>query len=593
MKQKKSGLTIEIDCNAAVKPLKEFFLHIPDKEVIERVWELSESFFPKLIFNAISNLSKAILSPNIKHTDKTNPFIETSYPVNAKWPDIENEVNDKLNKISKEQPNVLAQIPLESKQEQILNLLNKNRISISNSEIEFDIPDEYLEYQKLINGNLPEILVETRTPISTIKFKGQFLSKKQEIEGIVFVMFTPLLVVKQTQEIRFPIFVGLKTLNNAHQNLTKRQEKTFWNTLLQSIAKAFSISTDEVDKLKIEQPLTEPKIPIIKSPMHLESLKHGRQPDPQMKMPFYEDGKPPIEVIGLNLEKKHHHALNAIQKILQETKYRGNVPGTELDGQNNFKFTGYLPRIRMSRAQYLDAYGVKKHESSRGKWEFSGKEVEEALSALKDLHTQNHLIISRRKRWENGKELIDRIQTISPIIRIYEGWEGLTKSEDDYLSENAESEKIKEKHKGFLVEPCPLMVDQINEYFLLKPANMYQEIKLKFPNASKYSYVFLDWIIHEAHLKKGKSHPKDWPEALEVSRESLANSLRLDCYVKSRNWKRIDQIIAKCIQIALGLGWICKHETAPGKTVTTLNKFFLNKEKFDTLHKSSVAIENS
>lgn len=82
MKQKKSGLTIEIDCNAAVKPLKEFFSHIPDEEVIERVWELSESFFPKLIFNAISNLSKAILSPNIKHTDKTNPFIETSYPVN-------------------------------------------------------------------------------------------------------------------------------------------------------------------------------------------------------------------------------------------------------------------------------------------------------------------------------------------------------------------------------------------------------------------------------------------------------------------------------------------------------------------------------
>ncbi|MFZ0565789.1 MAG: virulence factor, partial [Chlamydiales bacterium] len=292
-------------------------------------------------------------------------------------------------------------------------------------------------------------------------------------------------------------------------------------------------------------------------------------------------------------EKKHYHALNAIQKILQETKYKGNVPGTELDGQNNFKFTGYLPRIRMSRAQYLDAYGVKKHESSRGKWEFSGKEVEEALSALKDLHTQNHLIISRRKRWENGKELIDRIQTISPIIRIYEGWEGLTKSEDDYLNESTESEKIKEKHKGFLVEPCPLMIDQINEYFLLKPANMYQEIKLKFPNASKYSYIFLDWIIHEAHLKKGKSNPKDWPEALEISRESLASNLRLDCYVKNRNWKRIDQIIAKCIQIALGLGWICKHETAPGKTVAVLNKFFLNKEKFDTLHKSSAILENS
>ena len=592
MTQKKAELTMEIDCDAAVEPLKEFFSHIPEEEVIEHIWKISKSFFPRLIFNAISNLSKAILSPNIKNIDKTNPFIETSYPVNIKWSDIENEVSEKLSKISTEQTRILATIPLESQQEQILNLLNNNRISISNNEIEFDVLDEYLDYQKLITGNLSQI-VETRTPISIIKFNGQFLSKKQEIEGIIFVMFAPLLVIKQTQEVRFPIFVGLKTLNNIHQNFTKKQEKIFWNLFLKLLTEAFSISTDEINKLKIEQPLSEPKAPIIKSSMHLESLKHGRKPDPQMKLPFHEDGKPPIEVIGLNLEKKHYHALNAIQKILQETKYRGNAPGTELDGQNSFKFKGYLPRIRMSRVQYLDAYGVKKHESSRGKWEFSGKEVEEALSALKDLHTQNHLIISRRKRWENGKELIDRIQTISPIIRLYEGWEGLTKTEDDYLNENVEYEKIKEKHKGFLIEPCPLMIDQIDEYFLLKPANMYQEIKLKFPNASKYSYIFIDWIIHQAHMKKGKSKPKEWPETLEISTEALASSLRLDCYIKSRNWKRLDQIISKCIQIAIGLGWICKNDTVPGKTVTTLNRFFLNKEKFDTLHNSSAVIENS
>jgi len=499
----------------------------------------------------------------------------------------------KLTQITKESPNVLANIPLKNNQEQFLNILNRNRISITDSDIEFEIPNEYVECQKLINGDIPQVLLNTETPISRISFKGEFKSKKLKFEGVVFVIFTPLLVVKQTQEIRFPIFVGLKTLNEIHQKFNSRQTQAFWKEFLKLFEQSLFSSVEQNNYLKLNPVLSDPTVPIIKSPMHLESLKHGRKPDPQLKMPFCEEGKPSIEVIGLNLEKKHHHALNAIQKILQETKYKGNVPGTELDGHNNFKFTGYLPRIRMSKAQYLDAYGVKKHQTSRGKWEYSGKGSEEALSALKDLHTQNHLIISKRKRWVNGKELIDRIQTISPIIRIYEGWEGLTKTEDNLLSENVETVKIKDKHNGFLIEPCPLMVDQINDYFLLKPANMYQEIKLKFPNASKYSYVFIDWVIHEAHLKKGKSKPKQWPESIEISKESLARSLRLDCYVKSRNWKRIDQILSKCVQIALSLGWISKHEIVPGKTVAELNKFFLNTEKFNRLHKSQKAIKKA
>lgn len=584
-----SELQLTIDSSGTITPLKEFISSIPNQDVVDHVWKLSQEFFPRLILNATTNLSKAILDQNIK-IDKSNPFIETSYPVEVKWSDIEKNVTEKLNKLSNNNQNEITHIPLNNKQEQILNLLNGNRISIVDNEIEFEIPNEYLDYHSLTNGNFSNDLIRTKTPISIIKFHGEFKRKKKTFEGLIFILFMPLFVVRKTQEIRFPIFVGLKTLNDTHKTFSKKIERLFWEQLLSLLKKELNLL--ENNTFIQNEILSAPKIPIIKSPMHLESLKHGRNPDPQLKLPFCVEGKPPIEVIGLDLQKKHYHALNAIQKFLQETNYKGNVPGTQMDGSNSFNFTGYLPQIKISRAQYLESYGVTKNETSRGKCEYSGIETEEALSALRDLCTQNHLIISRRVRKVNGNNVIDLIQTVSPIIRIFEGWEGLTKKEDVYLSKKGENEKIRKKHMGFVIEPCPLLVDQIDKYFVLKPANMYQEIRLKFPNASKYSYALIDWILQEAHLKKSKSKSKDWPETIETSRDTVANALRLDCYVKTRNWKRIEQILSKCIQIAISLGWISKHDTIPGKTVSVLDRFFLNKEKFDMIHKNS-AIENS
>lgn len=576
-------IKLEINTDLTIAPLKDFFAYIPDKEVAERTWEYSELFFPRLIFNAVSNLSKAIQNPSIKGIDKQNPFIETSYPVDLRWEEIKDEITAKIQSLSEERKNVLGHIPLKNRQEQILNMLNGRRLAISERDFELNIPEEHFECEKLLSGDIPQVLVDTATPISIIRFEGEFPTKNQKFKGAIFALFAPLAIIEQTQEVRFPICVGLKTINNIHKDFTKRQEKVFWAKALQVLEDALQISGSKKEDLILGQNLTDPKT-VIRSPMHLEGLKHGRKTDLQMKLPFEEEGKPAIEFIGLNLDKKHHHALNAIQKLLQETKYKGNVPGKRHEGNNTFQFKGFIPRIRVSKAQYFEAYGVKKNQTSRGKWEYSGFEQEEALSALRDLSTQNHLIIFRRKRWEKGKELIDRVQTVSPLIRIYEGWEGLTTREDDLINENGKNDETENKHTGFLIDPCPLMVDQVDEYFLLKPANMYQEIRLKHPNASKYSYTFIDWILHEAHKKKGKSKEKDWPESIETSKETLATALRLDRYVKTRNWKRIDQILEKCIAIAVGLGWIKKHETLPGKTVSLLHRFHLNQDRFNELH---------
>lgn len=331
---------------------------------------------------------------------------------------------------------------------------------------------------------------------------------------------------------------------------------------------------------------------IIKSSLHLENQKFGRKPkinEEQLDLfpnIVTQAKEIKVEVIGLNFQPSHYQALGAIQNLLAKTNYDGNAEGTYLTRDtNSFKFEGKIPRIKFSRAQYLEMYGVKKYITSRNKMEFGGKESVIALDALQYLGTQPHLIIATRRRWQNRVEVVDRYQTLSPILRICEGWEGLTPIENKSLDEGAILESINCKHRGFVIEPCPLLIDQLESYFVLKPANIYQEIKLKFPNASRFAYTFIDWIVKEATLKKINSskHSKLWPEKIEIGLETLSYILRMDGYIKSRNWKKINTSIKRCVEVAISLQWLLKHESVEGKTIYKKEIFFLNKEKFNQI----------
>ncbi|SPN74180.1 hypothetical protein C10CP_0004 (plasmid) [Chlamydia serpentis] len=321
---------------------------------------------------------------------------------------------------------------------------------------------------------------------------------------------------------------------------------------------------------------------IIKSSLHLENQKFGRKPQTSS------DSESKIEVIGLDLQTSHYHALSAIQKLLSATNYRGNAEGAYLSRETNtFKFEGIIPRIKFSRSEYLEAYGVKKYKTSRNKYEFGGKEAVISLEALYHLGNKPYLIVATRRRWNKGEEVVDRYQTFSPILRICEGWEGLTPKENKALDEGPFINLVSTKHKGFIIEPCPIIVDQIDSYFVLKPANMYQEIKLRFPNASKFTYTFLDWIVSTATRKKMNNPTnKDWPDKIEIGFENLSYTLRMNRYITSRNWKKIETAINRCIEIAIELKWLIKHERIQGKTISKKEVFYLNKIKFQQISKN-------
>jgi hypothetical protein len=245
---------------------------------------------------------------------------------------------------------------------------------------------------------------------------------------------------------------------------------------------------------------------LVKTSIHTEMHKFGQKPDTRLSIfdsldtetkNEVEENK--IHVIGIENTEAQNRALFAVQKLFSETNYKGNLKGTELNRRNRFLYQGYLPALRFTTSQYLEAYGVGKRKTARGKMEFNVEERRLALQALKDLNDKRYLFYYERKYWTTTKkgkkeERFDLIKTVKPLINITEGYEALTKLERDTVLKNRTNQSTDKKLQYIAIEPCPILVDQIDTYFILKPANYREEIALTARQfkVSEYTYLFID-----------------------------------------------------------------------------------------------------
>lgn len=318
---------------------------------------------------------------------------------------------------------------------------------------------------------------------------------------------------------------------------------------------------------------TNEKTFYVRTSLHTEFRKLGKRPKERKNIfdnldDKVKEGKETqnIEIVGIENTKAQDKALFAIQKLLENTDYKGNSVGQKLRKGNDFKMDKViLPVLRISRAQYLEAYGVKKHKTSRGKKEFSGREKERAFEALYDLSNKKYLFYYERKYWKKNnkgkdEECYDLICTIKPLIILSEGYEGLTQQERDKVKSGENSKENDIKPKYLEIVSSPILIDQISSYFLLKPANYYQEIKLLFPHASKFTYRFIDYLFTQAGIKIRKN--MGW--VIEINYLKLAYKLRMNKYIESRQWKRIKEILKKCYEIAKKLNYLSSYKTVPG-----------------------------
>lgn len=329
---------------------------------------------------------------------------------------------------------------------------------------------------------------------------------------------------------------------------------------------------------------TDEKTFPVKTSLHTEFQKLGKRPKERKNIFDNLDARVKeaketenIEIVGIENTKAQDKALFAIQKLLENTDYKGNSVGKKLFKGNDFKMNKViLPVLRITPSQYLGAYGVKKYKTSRGKKEFSSRESERALKALYDLSNKKYLFYyvrkpEKKKKKEESKYEYGVISTIWPLIFLGKCYEGLTQQERDRVKsgENLKENDIKLKYLNITI--CPILIDQIDSYFVKKPANYYQEIELLFPHASKFVHRFINYLDTQGSIKSRKN--MGW--AIEINYLKLAYKLRMNKYIESKQWKRIKEVLKKCYEIAKKLNYLLSYKTVPGvkdeKEVLELN----------------------
>lgn len=578
--------------------------------------ELARITASQLIQSAILSLKHYIENPEDKEVTWDNPCIELEYTVEAEeGEDIFSHYFSKVTEPNLQEPKQLMEMVakgfLITKTLTAFAVLTENiAILREKDKEEVLLPaDTIAKLEKLSQEEKQKALEEiqekffgyerkgevVKSPTLSIPFQGivtDAKGRKRKFKCVLFLDFKPLIINVDARRIYYPLTVGLDCYSGYKPTRwSEKDRQKFWNKLLKIIKDA----TPE-EKLDFKpEPLPEPRVKpvskgtqLVKTSLHVELQKFGKRPKPEQGVLFDLADKElkkqvqehKIEVVGVDLSQAQTKALFAIQRLLHETNYKGNLIGKEVHGDNSFRFSGYLPALKFSPAQYFEVYGVGKRETSRDKWEFNANERTEALKALRDLHEKRFLFHYERRYWINNKqgrreERFDIIQTIRPLITITQGYEALTRPERDTVRSGEITQDIEDKLRLIAIEPCPILMDQIDTYFVLKPANCYQEIKLLAPHASKYVYHFIDYLITQAELKRRNNLDL----TIKISLEELAYKLRMDSWLKRQQWKQIRGGLNKCYETAKQLGYLLDYKTAQGNT-KTVEELILNSEKY-------------
>ena len=279
----------------------------------------------------------------------------------------------------------------------------------------------------------------------------------------------------------------------------------------------------------------------------------SQQPEP-------EDGQK-IEFIRFHLSASEDRAAHALQVLLDRTGYHGNLPSEKIYSEA-WKWTGRLPRLAITYSDYFEAYGLKR----MGYGSYYSHEAEIALEALASLQ-QPKTAYYTRKRWigegKARKPVYDVIKATRPLISITKGWQGLSQEEASRVL--AGQENIPGRTTRLLIELNPLWVDEIENFYLLKPARLHAEIR-DILGGGKHSgavSLFIEWLL--------TLNRTPW----RIGKELLAEKLHLDYLIRQRKRTEVDKRLKEAFETAKELGYLLAYREEPAGMML----FDLNSER--------------
>lgn len=282
-----------------------------------------------------------------------------------------------------------------------------------------------------------------------------------------------------------------------------------------------------------------------RAPLYAELQKFGNsQRDSQLSL-WHDQEEDPGEIIvsGLDLTVSEDKALSAIQKLMDETDYDGNRPGTEVES-SGFKWSGRLPVLAITHSQYFEAYGL----ARMGDGSYYSHQATEALKALRSLATTPRAVYYERKHRKGKKVLTDVVRARAPVISLLEldGYQDLEPEEAEQFRAGQEPACDKKRANGLVVELSPLLVDGIQDFYLLKPSALHTEIQLLLGDkrASRAISLFIGWL-----LTKNTA-------TVMIQKDKLIQRLRLSKYLEQRHREIADARLQEAIQVARELEYL-------------------------------------
>ncbi len=302
---------------------------------------------------------------------------------------------------------------------------------------------------------------------------------------------------------------------------------------------------------------------LYKAGLYAELQKFGQDRD-SSQLPLWQEEEPdePVKITGLDLTVSEDKALSAVQILLHKTDYQGNRQGTQVTSQA-FHWTGTLPVQAVTYAEYFEAYGLEKAADGR----YHGHQVDEALGALRSLAETPRTVYYERKHWQGeGKarrQLSDIIRARSPLIKLTE-LSAYKDLEPEEAREVKAGQEIPEKIRttGLLIEASPLLLDSIQDFYILKSPALHREIQelLGTKRVSRTVSLFLEWL-----LTKNTG-------SVKIGKDKLIDRLRLTSYVVSRHKETAEARLQEAFRVAKELGYLRSYlETSTGMLVFELS----------------------
>lgn len=302
--------------------------------------------------------------------------------------------------------------------------------------------------------------------------------------------------------------------------------------------------------------------PYFRASMHTEQLKHGIEAKGRQLILGEDIDSLETVSYGLDLSENQDRALHAIQKLLAASNFQGD--GQIALNSADFKiYDSYLPYLSMSWTDYYQAYGLEPAGDGR----YHGAQAKQAREALESLTEMRWMRYKKRSgKYEDGKPLYDLITVKKPLIQLelIDSYHDITEEDiqkilsGDKLTDDKEDRRV----TRILLLPSPILVDEIDRYYLLKPSGLHEEIKALYPGRriSRYNSLFIELLLYVDIAV--------W----RIGKETLARKLNMDTLIENRQKSRIDKRIQEALETAKELDFLLDYEEdATGLLTLRLN----------------------